>query len=275
MKKSLLTLVTASTLTLGFAGQAFAKSYDVEKGDSLWQIAQDNHTTVKELADLNDLNTTVIQPGQQIKIDNKEVYTIKPGDTLSEIAKQYKVSVDDLKKWNNLETDLIFIGDQLTINTDATVQSDEKAEAAAEKPTPEAAPKKADPAPNRAPKAAQPKKEKADQPAPKPVSHKTSTKAHSGQKITVEATGYTANCEGCSGITATGVNLNSNPDAKVIAVDPSVIPLGTKVYVPGYGTAVAADTGGAINGNRIDINFATRDQALQFGRKNVTITILK
>ena len=55
--------------------------------------------------------------------------------------------------------------------------------------------------------------------------------------------------------TATGLILNNNPNAKVIAVDPSVIPLGTKVYVEGYGYAVAADTGGAIKGHKIDVFF--------------------
>lgn len=52
--------------------------------------------------------------------------------------------------------------------------------------------------------------------------------------MTVTATAYTANDGGISGITATGVNLNKNPNAKVIAVDPNVIPLGSKVYVEGY-----------------------------------------
>ena len=47
----------------------------------------------------------------------------------------------------------------------------------------------------------------------------------------------------------TGINLRANPNLKVIAVDPSVIPLGSKVWVEGYGYAVAGDTGGAIKGN--------------------------
>ena len=62
------------------------------------------------------------------------------------------------------------------------------------------------------------------------------------------ATAYTAYCNGCSGITTTGINLRANPNLKVIAVDPSVIPLGSKVWVEGYGYAVAGDTGGAIKG---------------------------
>ncbi len=92
--------------------------------------------------------------------------------------------------------------------------------------------------------------------------------------MTVEATAYTANCAGCSGTTATGVDLKANPNQKVIAVDPSVIPLGSKVYVEGYGEAVAADTGGAIKGNRIDVFVPSESDAQQFGRKSVKITVM-
>src|SRR5699024_3794332 len=69
------------------------------------------------------------------------------------------------------------------------------------------------------------------------------------KEITMSATGSTAKCTGCSGITATGIDLNKNPNAKVVAVDPSVIPLGSRVWVSGYGEAIAGDTGGAIKGN--------------------------
>ena len=95
-----------------------------------------------------------------------------------------------------------------------------------------------------------------------------------GREMYVTSTAYTAFCNGCSGVTATGFDLRSNPNAKIIAVDPSVIPLGTKVYVEGYGYAVAADTGGAIKGNKIDIFFSNKSQAYQWGRKQVKIRIL-
>src|SRR5699024_5025701 len=96
----------------------------------------------------------------------------------------------------------------------------------------------------------------------------------SGQTLSVTATAYTAKCAGCSGITYTGVDLNANPNAKVIAVDPNVIPLGTEVYVEGYGNAIAADIGGAIKGNRIDIHVPTKDEAFSWGRRTVEVTIL-
>ncbi|MGM0904612.1 MAG: ubiquitin-like domain-containing protein [Bacillota bacterium] len=96
-----------------------------------------------------------------------------------------------------------------------------------------------------------------------------------GKEFYVNSTAYTANCNGCSGITATGVNLKANPNAKVIAVDPSVIPLGTKVYVEGYGYATASDTGGAIKGNKIDVFFPSKSQAYQWGTKRVKVQIVK
>jgi 3D (Asp-Asp-Asp) domain-containing protein len=92
--------------------------------------------------------------------------------------------------------------------------------------------------------------------------------------MTVAATAYTANCDGCSGITSSGTNLKEIPYAKVIAVDPDVIPMGSVVYVPGYGYAVAADIGGGINGNEIDVYMKNYSDAVNWGRKNVNITII-
>jgi len=106
----------------------------------------------------------------------------------------------------------------------------------------------------------------------KQVSRGTTISA--GREFYVTATAYTAYCFGCTGETATGIDLRSNPNAKVIAVDPSVIPLGSKVWVEGYGYAIAADTGGAIKGNRIDVFVPSESQANQFGRKTVRIKIL-
>ncbi len=101
--------------------------------------------------------------------------------------------------------------------------------------------------------------------------------------ITANATAYDASSCGKSpshpsyGITATG----SRAGRGIVAVDPSVIPLGTKLYIESadgsyvYGTAIAADTGGAIKGNRIDLCFDTRSEAIGFGRRQVKVYILK
>lgn len=91
--------------------------------------------------------------------------------------------------------------------------------------------------------------------------------------VTVTASAYTAFCAGCSGVTTTGLDLRANPSQKVIAVDPNVIPLGSKVYVEGYGEAVAGDTGGAIKGNRIDIFIPNYAEAMDFGMRTIKVTI--
>jgi len=83
----------------------------------------------------------------------------------------------------------------------------------------------------------------------------------------MEATAYTAGCYGCSGITAIGRPAGHG----IVAVDPRVIPLGTHLYIPGYGYALAGDTGGAIRGNRIDLGFNSLHDALLFGRREVTV----
>ncbi|WP_233569700.1 G5 and 3D domain-containing protein [Planomicrobium sp. Y74] len=125
-----------------------------------------------------------------------------------------------------------------------------------------------------------PKKAAASQPAAtstkttKTAAPAQSSEPSSSREFYVSATAYTASCTGCSGITATGINLLANPHLKVIAVDPSVIPLGSKVWVEGYGHAIAGDTGGAIKGNKIDIFMPDRSAALAFGRKQVKIKIL-
>ncbi|MCA1062716.1 hypothetical protein LS684_22310 (plasmid) [Cytobacillus spongiae] len=95
------------------------------------------------------------------------------------------------------------------------------------------------------------------------------------KEVNVTATAYTAYCEGCIGITKTGVDLIENPDARVIAVDPSVIPLGSKVYVEGFGYARAEDTGGAIKGNRIDIYMEKEKDALNYGVQDVKVKVIK
>ncbi|MEF2097872.1 ubiquitin-like domain-containing protein [Bacillus sp. CFBP9009] len=102
----------------------------------------------------------------------------------------------------------------------------------------------------------------------------TNVSSSSGKEIYVSSTAYTASCKGCSGVTSTGVDLKSNPGAKIIAVDPSVIPMGSKVYVEGYGYAVAADKGGAIKGNRIDVFFSSKNDAYRWGVKRVKVRVL-
>ena len=69
--------------------------------------------------------------------------------------------------------------------------------------------------------------------------------------------------------------LGIKPKRGIVAVDPRVIPLGTRVYVENYGPALAADTGGAIKGNRVDIFVDSHQEAISWGRRKVTVYILK
>ena len=85
-----------------------------------------------------------------------------------------------------------------------------------------------------------------------------------GRTLSVVATGYSL-----GGHTSTGVPVGYG----IVAVDPSVIPLGTHMTIPGYGDGVAADTGGAIAGARIDLWFPTRAEALAWGSRTVTVTL--
>jgi 3D (Asp-Asp-Asp) domain-containing protein/chaperonin cofactor prefoldin len=106
-----------------------------------------------------------------------------------------------------------------------------------------------------------------------PLSSKGISK--SGKSFYMNSSAYTAYCKGCSGKTTwKELNLRANPNLKVIAVDPNIIPLGTKVYVEGFGYAVAADTGGAIHGYKIDIFMPNVQQALRWGRRVVKVTII-
>lgn len=164
------------------------------------------------------------------------VHTVKKGDTLYKISRQYHVSVSTIKSINHLKSDLIKPKQKLKLKGKATVKKVSKKS------------------------------------AKKSVSRSNDKVV---KELMVSTTAYTAYCRGCSGITKTGINLRKNPNLKVIAVDPSVIKLGTKVYVEGYGYAIAGDTGSAIKGNKIDVFMPNHSSALKWGRKTVKIKILR
>jgi 3D (Asp-Asp-Asp) domain-containing protein len=97
-----------------------------------------------------------------------------------------------------------------------------------------------------------------------PVTQAATAQVATAGTLTVTAVGYSL-----PGRTASGLPVGHG----VVAVDPSVIPLGTRLYVPGYGEAVAADTGSAVRGAMIDLWFPTTAQALAWGRRTVVVTI--
>jgi 3D (Asp-Asp-Asp) domain-containing protein/septal ring factor EnvC (AmiA/AmiB activator) len=90
------------------------------------------------------------------------------------------------------------------------------------------------------------------------------TPAPDGRTVTVVATGYAAD-----GRTSTGLPVGWG----TVAVDPAVIPLGTRMTIPGYGDGVAADTGSAVQGATVDLWFPTVPQALAWGRRVVMVTL--
>lgn len=163
-------------------------------------------------------------------------HTIKKGENLTMLAKKYDTSVKQLMALNDLKTTKVQIKQVLKL------PSHIKNKPAAKKAT-----------------------------TKKSATHPSNVK----KTIKMSSTAYTANCKGCSGITKTGLNLRKNPSLKVIAVDPKIIPLGSKVWVEGYGIAVAGDVGSAIKGKKIDIFMSKKSTAKNWGRKTVTVKLLK
>ena len=216
---------------------------------------------------------TVEQVKQDVKTDDKGVqeYTIKWGDTLSVISEATGASLDTLVQVNEIQdanliypgTVLRFSADQKEVTVDNgteqhsyRVQNNNEVK---EVETTEATTQAAETT-----QAAQ---------ATETTQAAAASSNQGGYYLTVEATAYSYNEAGLSNYTADGTNLVSEPN--VIAVDPSVIPLGSYVEIPGYGVFRAADTGGAINGNRIDVHLVNLSDVYNFGRRTITIRVLQ
>src|SRR5690625_4137521 len=295
MRNKIASLVIGTALigTIAFNTEASAAEINVKQGDTLWNIAQNNGTTVEQLKKVNNLTSDIILPSQTLETSNKSAnaekvestHTVKSGETLSGISLDYGVKVNELKDWNDLNSDIIVVNQELLVKAEAkettksepTKETNEKSEKQtenkSEKQTENKSEKKTE---NKSEKKTENKSEKKTE--QKTVENKSEEKSektsNSGQSMTMEATAYTAQCDGCTGITATGIDLDANSDKKVVAVGPSVIPLGSRVHVEGYGEAIAGDTGGAIEGDRIDVHLPTKDAALGFGRQSVNVTVL-
>lgn len=218
------------------AVSASSSTYIVKMGDTLFQPSKISNDTKKGST-------------------SSKTYTVKKGDTLFKISKMHNTTVANIKSSNNLQSNLILPSQKLSIGSNA--KTTRKSTKVAKKPTSTVVAKK-------------PSSKKL---ASKIVSRSAATNVV--KEFTVTATAYTAYCNGCSGITKTGINLRENSSLKVIAVDPNVIKLGTKVFVEGYGYAVAGDTGGAIKGHKIDVFIPTKSEAFKWGRKTVKISIIE
>ena len=293
MLKKIISIVPVAMLSATLGANAQAATINVQKGDTLWDLSRTHHTSVENIKTLNHMTTNLIHPGDVLTIAQQ--YTVKQGDTLWDIALDHQVSVSQIKEWNQLQTDLIHPGLHLSIidgtkTSKAVTDKPIKPTAHAAKETTtsvtnnttavESKPEETVSSTNitapkdSAPEATAPSTSTTASKENAPEANASSTNKTTSKEIIVEASAYTASCEGCSGITSTGMNLKTNPNAKVISVDPAVIPLGSKVYVEGYGEAIAGDTGGAIKGKRIDVFFPSQQDAINFGVKQLKVTIL-
>ena len=221
---------------------------------------------------------TVEQVKQDVKTDDKGVqeYTIKWGDTLSVISEATGASLDTLVQVNEIQdanliypgTVLRFSADQKEVTVDNgteqhsyRVQNNNEVK---EVETTEATTQAAETETTQAAQATE---------ATQTTQAAAASSNQGGYYLTVEATAYSYNEAGLSNYTADGTNLINDP--QVIAVDPSVIPLGSYVEIPGYGIYRAADTGGAIYGNRIDVHLVNLNDVYNFGRRTITIRVLQ
>ncbi len=218
---------------------------------------------------------TVEQVKQDVKKDDKGVqeYTIKWGDTLSVISEATGASLDSLVQVNEIQnanliypgTVLRFSADQkeVTVNNGSQEHSyrvqDNKEVKEVEK--------------SEATTSASNETAQATETTQAAQTTQAASSSQNGYYLTVEATAYSYNETGLSSYTADGTNLVNEPN--VIAVDPSVIPLGSYVEIPGYGIFRAADTGGAIYGNRIDVHLVNLNDVYNFGRRTITIRVLQ
>lgn len=218
-------------------------------------------------------------------------YTFQWGDTLSAVADATGISVNKLVNINDINNaDLVFAGNSIYLSGDQSVVSVEKDDQVVSYDvSSEDDNVKQVETPANVQEKVKKSKEKAapKQPAEKPAEKKQATAkeqpkeqpkkqeaaAVQGRTLTVEATAYSTNQPSLSDYTYTGINLRQNPN--VIAVDPNVIPLGSKVHVPGYGTYIAGDTGSAIKGNRIDVHITDLAAAKRFGRRTMQVTIVE
>lgn len=254
------------------------KHYKVKQGDTLMEIAQKYNVSVNRLILWNTNSSLLIHQGLDLVI-----YVNPKIQEITKVGEQGNVISDS----SATKTAVADIPVSTIISREPTPEVEKQspensAVQQAEPSQPKEAVQQTEPTPQTViVKQAKPVQQ--TEPATQADPVQSETKSNEKQsapentdskEITVKATAYTSSCEGCSGVTKTGVNLKENPDAKVIAVDPSVIPLGSKVLVEGYGVATAADTGGAIKGNRVDVFMPNQSDAIEFGAKEVTVKIL-
>lgn len=234
--------------------------YTFRWGDTLWGISQATDISVDKLVQVNDIdNRSLIHVGSTIYLSNDlSIISIQNGE--DEVV-SYDVSTDEAVETETPEeveessqseaaeeTTQVEETQEEEVTVVEEVEETEAQEEVVEETVVE---------------------ETVEEPA-EPAAE-SSQASENGYTMTVEATAYSRNQPVLSNHTFTGIDLRENP--RVIAVDPDVIPLGSTIYVPGYGEYVAGDTGGAIIGNRIDVHIESLQEAIQFGRRTIDIQV--
>lgn len=216
--------------------------YTFQWGDTMWGISQATDISVDKLVNVNDIdNRSLIHVGSTIYLSrDMSVISVQNGD---EEVVSYDVSNGDAVETETPE------------EVEEAAEGNVVEEAVVEEPAEEAV------------------EEVVEQTQPAEESTAQTSSSENGRWMTVEATAYSRNQPVLSNHTFTGIDLREN--SRVIAVDPNVIPLGSTIYVPGYGEYIAGDTGGAIIGNRIDIHFESLDSAIQFGRQSIDVQVFE
>lgn len=217
------------------------------------QKLEDTQTSLKD----NQVSLEVEADSLNEKVDSLKQKLTDNQVTLSEIAK-------------NKEAEKTRIATENAKKEAAEKQAKEEAQKQAEKAKEEAKEEAQKLAAENAEKEAEPAKEELNE-KPKEDTSKEEVPT-SGATRMMESTAYSYSEPGSGHITASGLDLYDNPQA--IAVDPSVIPLNSIVNVEGYGVAIAADTGGAIKGNIIDVHFTTVEKCVAWGRRQVKVTVM-
>lgn len=187
------------------------------------------------------------------EVTNTAEYIVESGDTLVNIATAFEVEASELAEWNESVT----LNSQLQINDAIEIET------------------ALDPETIQPEKLTWEKKEKVENEVDLSNSIMETNDTVSddaAETLTVVATAYSRNQPALTNITAMGIDLRDNP--QVIAVDPDFIPLGTRVFVEGYGEAIAGDTGSAINGNRVDLHMESMDESFTWGIQEVELTLL-
>jgi len=213
--------------------------YTVEPGDSVASIGDsfgiDMEYILWNNPDLHE-DPDLLLVGQELQVPsvNGLIYSVKQGDTLSDIASFYQIEVQSI---------LAFVPNGIT-SADTVIEGMVLLLPGAVPPPP----------PPPAVVSPPPPTPVADTTVAAPVAEPEGD-PNCARTMNVWATWYTAASAGGSGRTATGTTVQKG----TVAVDPSVIPLGTRMYIPGYGYGVAEDTGGAIIGNIIDLGYGPND----------------